>query len=69
MPLIFELDNFDNCLVMPEPLYCTVEFQLEPSNATNPSEVWNIIDVSILKILSTIINLYNLESNQDTKIL
>ncbi|KAK9874063.1 hypothetical protein WA026_002418 [Henosepilachna vigintioctopunctata] len=44
LPPVFEVDNFDRCMLLgDEALYCTIDFQLAPEDAKNPTETWKKI--------------------------
>lgn len=47
MPSVFYMDNYDDCmLVKNKSLFCSFNYQLEPIDKNNASDVWKIIDVS-----------------------
>lgn len=49
LPPIFHTDNYDTCLLHDdEALYCSITYELEPLDRGNPSETWQLLDVSIV---------------------
>lgn len=47
LPDLFYTENYDTCMLYgDEAFYCSFTFELEPIDADNPSETWQLLDVS-----------------------
>lgn len=47
LPPIFHNDDYDKCMLLDEDaFYCTLTYELRPLDVTNPSETWQLLEVS-----------------------
>lgn len=46
MPLLFHSENYDNCMLSDDPLYCSFTYEISPLDPSNVTDLWRNIEVS-----------------------